>query len=81
MDSLNRYKDIYIDHPDDDIHRGCNNINYTSNPFSAGGNMKAGNKINNDAGTSYNYKHNINGNYSSNHSTQKLQSTNKKKVK
>jgi hypothetical protein len=80
MNTFNRYKDIFIDHPDDDIHTGGNNMNYPSNPFSAGGNMKNGNRINNDSGNMNNYKNKIISDYSSNQSTQKLYSTSKKKV-
>jgi hypothetical protein len=73
----NRYKDIFIDHPEDEVQRG--NSNYPTNPFSAG-NVKGGSKIISD-GTSNNYKHILSSNYNSNQSTQKLQSTSKKKIK
>ncbi len=78
LNTYNRYKDIFIDHPEDDLKRG--NSNYvSSNPMSPG-HVKVDSKISSD-GNINNYKNIINSNYISNSSTHKLQSTSKKKVK
>jgi len=78
LNTYNRYKDIFIDHPEDDLRHG--NSNYLSSNPTSSGHVKVRSKINSD-GNINNYKNIISSNYNSNSSTHKLQSTSKKKVK
>jgi hypothetical protein len=78
LSTYNRYKDIFIEHPDD---VNLVNPNYPSNPHSAG-NTKIATRQNFEPGTFNTYKNNLSSNYNSNPSTiERLQSTSKKKMK